>query len=663
MRFIQIALLLFSATLFLVGSGPSDRSATDPKSIVSLPNPSVKPVAIEDLYAIPHIDRGSWSPDGKWIAFESDVTGRNNIWKMHADGSDASQLVRSEDRQVAPIWSPDGKWIVYQQDFGGKEVWDLFAIPAGGGEPVNVTNTTDVAESEAVWSRDGTKIGVSSKRKDSSVTNIAILDWKTHQVRMLTSELRPDRGWGVAAWSNDGKSILANRGTRLRNYRNDADRNLSIRSDGDIYLIDVMSGEATNLTEHSGDVYFRAVDISQDDKTALIWSNAQGGYYNIGLLDLATRTIRWLTNTQWETRPGTFSPDGARFAYLVNEDGRTRLFLGDTATGKATTVEMPEGTTNFTGNTTSFSPDGKSLLLSYQNSRAPNDLWSYSIATSRGKQLTHSASPATDLAALPQAQLVHYKSFDGTMISAFLWMPFNLKRNGSNPAIVLPHGGPPRQVSDKFDRDSAWLASRGYVCIAPNVRGSTGYGQKFQELNVKDIGGGDLQDEVYAVKFLEATGFVDPKRVGITGGSYGGFMTLMALAKAPDMWAAGVDQYGIVNFLTMLRHSDPYIQQALKSLLGDPTTDAKSYEEASPLKYIHNVRAPLLVLQGENDPRVPSEESEQVVNILKQEGHIVEAHYYPAEGHGFAKTENQIDAIKRTEQWFDRYLKRALSQH
>jgi dipeptidyl aminopeptidase/acylaminoacyl peptidase len=657
MRLVRAALLLVFPAALVLGSSPDDRQPTDPKSITSRSNPSVKPVAIEDLYAIPDVDRGSWSPDGKRIVFESDITGRSNIWKMRADGRDAAQLVRSEDRQLAPVWSPDGKWIIYQQDFGGKEIWDLFAVPVAGGEPVNLTDTPDVAESEAVWSPDGAAIAFSSKRKDSSITNLAILDWKTRHIRVLTNEQRQDRGWTAAAWSHDGKSLFASRGTRLRSYRNDADRNLSIRSDGDVYIIDLASGKETNLTEHSGDIYFRAVDISPDGKTALIWSNAQAGYYNIGLLDVATRAIRWVTNTQWETRAGTFSPDGARFSYLVNEDGRTRVFLVDTATAKATPVQMPEGVTNLSGNTTSFSPDNASLLLTYQNSRAPNDLWSYSIASSRAKQLTHSAGSATGLTALPQAQLVHYKSFDGTVISAFLWMPFNLQRNGSNPAIVLPHGGPPRQTSDRFDRDYAWLASRGYVCIAPNVRGSTGYGQKFQEMNIKDIGGGDLQDEVFAVKFLQATGFVDSRRVGITGGSYGGFMTLIALSKNPDGWAAGVDQYGPVSWSTVLQHSDPYIRQMFQSLLGDPATEARVYEDASPLKYIRGVRAPLLVLQGENDPRVPMEESEQVVNILKQEGRVVEVHYYPAEGHGFQKRENLIDAIKRTEQWFDRYLK------
>ena len=176
-------------------------------------------------------------------------------------------------------------------------------------------------------------------------------------------------------------------------------------------------------------------------------------------------------------------------------------------------------------------------------------------------------------------------------------------------------------------------------------------------MNHQDLGGGDLQDEVYAAKFLAATSYVDAKRIGITGGSYGGYMTLMAIGKTPDVWAAGVEQYGIVDWFTMLQHEDPRLQEYEKSLLGDPVKDRTVYENASPIKYLRNATAPLLVLQGENDIRVPKEEAEQVVSILKGANKTVDVHIYPAEGHGFAKRENQIDAIKRTVDWFDRYLK------
>ncbi len=243
------------------------------------------------------------------------------------------------------------------------------------------------------------------------------------------------------------------------------------------------------------------------------------------------------------------------------------------------------------------------------------------------------------------------------MISAFVWVPFNLKRDGSNPAVVLPHGGPTGQTVDYFNSMAAALSSRGYICIAPNVRGSTGYGMAFQKANYQDLGGGDLQDEVYATKFLIDTGYVDAKKIGITGGSYGGFMTLMAIGKTPDIWAAAVEMFGIIDWYTMLQHEDPLLQQYERTLLGDPVKDKAIWENASPIKYIRNEKAPLLVLQGENDIRVPKEEAEQVVAILKKEGRTVDAHYYPAEGHGFSKRENQIDSIHRAVEWFDKYLK------
>jgi dipeptidyl aminopeptidase/acylaminoacyl peptidase len=236
-------------------------------------------------------------------------------------------------------------------------------------------------------------------------------------------------------------------------------------------------------------------------------------------------------------------------------------------------------------------------------------------------------------------------------------VPANLQRTASTPALVLPHGGPTGQVSDYWAPDVAALVSHGYICIAPNVRGSTGYGFEFQKANLQDLGGGDLQDEVYATKFLVATGFVDPKRIGITGGSYGGFMTLMAIGKVPDLWGAAVEEFGIINWRTMVQHSDPQLQQYVVGLLGDTAKSRAVYDSASPITYIHQVKAPLLVLQGENDPRVPKEEAEQVVEILRRDGKTVDTHYYPGEGHGFAKRENQIDAVRRTVEWFDKYLK------
>jgi dipeptidyl aminopeptidase/acylaminoacyl peptidase len=238
-----------------------------------------------------------------------------------------------------------------------------------------------------------------------------------------------------------------------------------------------------------------------------------------------------------------------------------------------------------------------------------------------------------------------------------MWMPPNLKRDGSNAAVVLPHGGPTGQVNDTFNTTAAALASRGFICIAPNVRGSTGYGIEFQKANYQDLGGGDLKDEVAARQFLIDTGYVDAKKVGISGGSYGGYMTLMAIGKTPELWSAAVELFGIIDWYTMLQHSDPFLQQYERSLLGDPEKDKAVYENASPIKFIRDAKAPLLVLQGDNDIRVPKEEAVQVVDILKKEGKTVDATYYAQEGHGFRKRENRIDALQRTVAWFEKYLK------
>jgi dipeptidyl aminopeptidase/acylaminoacyl peptidase len=625
-------------------SSPDGRVITDPKSIVSVTNPAARPVPIDNLYFTRSVFGPAWSPDGREIVFTTDMSGRYNLWKVSASGGWPVQLTQSDDRNYSATWSPDGKWIVYQQDKGGDELYDLYATPSSGGEIINLTNTPEIREQDPRWSPDGKLLAIGYKPKTSTVFDIALMDWGTRKVRKLTNEASKDQLWSVGAWSPDGKTIYGNRGDVGGN-------------DADVYRIDVATGRIENLTPHSGLKTYYATSLSPDGKTLLLTSNEKGGYQNIALMDVATKKLSWVTDTKWEASSGEFSPDGTTFTYVVNEDGRTDAYLASRTGGNPQKIAVPDGLNYFPGNPVSFSPRGDRLLVSHQSSTSPSDLWIYEPPTHRARQLTFSAIESLRATPLPPAQIVHYRTFDGKTISALAWIPFNLKRDASTPAIVLPHGGPTGQMVDYWNPDVTALVSRGYVVIAPNVRGSTGYGLEFQKANYKDLGGGDLQDEVYGVRFLINTGYVDPKKVGITGGSYGGFMTLMAIGKTPDLWAAAAELYGIIDWLTMLKHSDPLLQEYEKSLLGDPEKDRSVYEAASPIKYIHAVKAPLLVLQGENDPRVPKEEAQQVVDLLKADGKTVEVHYYPAEGHGFAKRENQIDAITRTVEWFERYLK------
>jgi len=624
-------------------TGSDDRPLTDPKSVVSTSNSAARPAPVDDLYYTRSVSGAAWSPDGQQIVFTTDISGRSNLWKVRASGGWPIQLSQSDDRQYNAAWSPDGKWIVYQQDHAGDELWDLWAIPSDGGEAVNLTNTAAIREQGPVWSHDGHTVAFAYKPKEGSQYDIALLDWGTHKVHRLTNEQQPGYSWNVVAWSSDDKTIYAGRVNPPF-------------TDADVYKIDVETGNLKSLTSHTGTIRYLGSSLSPDGGTILLSSDAKGGYMNIALLDIASRKVTWVTDLKWEAFAGNFSPDGKKYSYVVNEDGVIDAYLADRLTNRAEKVGLPHGLNAFSGNPNEFAPQSDRVIVSHEASNQPGDLWVYNLATGHAEQLTFSTIASLRTTPLPPSQIVHYKSFDGKIITALLWVPFNLKRDGSNPALVMPHVGPTGQMVDYWNTDVAALTSRGYICVAPNPRGSTGYGLDFQKANFQDLGGGDLKDEVAAVDFLKATGYVNPKKIGITGGSYGGFMTLMAIGKTPDIWAAAVEEYGIISWLTMLKSSDPSLNEYLKALLGNPETNRKIYEEDSPITYIRNTKAPLLVLQGDNDPRVPKEEAQQVVDILKKEDRIVDVHYYVNEGHGFAKRENQIDSIRRTIAWFDQYL-------
>src|SRR5215471_9118072 len=641
--FVGILMVSLCASAYATDS-PEDRQITDPNSVISGSNPLSGPVPIAQLYYTRSTFGPAWSPDGREIVFTTNLTGRFNLWRVPAVGGFPIQLLQSDDRQTGPIWSPDGKWIVFEQDFGGGELYDLFAVSRDGADVINLTNTPDISESGARWSPDGSMLAMSYRPKDSSNEDIALLDWKTKNVHKLTNERTKNREWYGAIWSPDGKTIYSTRAN-------------AGGTDADVYAVDVATRQLQNLTPHDGDVLYSVSSVSPDGRTLLIASNEKGGYSNVALLDVGSRKRAWVTDTKWEAEAGEFSPDGKTFTYTLNADGRTNIYMADRESGKATPLRFAEGITAPAGNPQAYSPAGDRMLISHQSSTEPADLWVYDVAAHRSQQLTFSAVASLTPSRLPGSQLVHYKTFDGKTISAFLWVPFNLKRDGVVPGIVLPHGGPTGQTVDSFNKTAAALASRGYVCIAPNVRGSTGYGMEFQRANYKDIGGGDLQDEVYAAHFLADTGYVDAKKIGITGGSYGGYMAMVAIGRTPDAWAAAVELFGITDWLTEQEHEEPALQQYDQSILGDPVKDRKSYEDASPIKYFKNAKAPLLILQGTNDIRDPKEEAEQAETILKQAGKVVDAHYYPDEGHGFAKRENQIDAMERTVAWFDQYLK------
>ncbi|MBV8683027.1 MAG: S9 family peptidase [Caulobacteraceae bacterium] len=619
------------------------RAITSPTSIDSPSRPETAPAPVPDLFYVRSVVDAAWTPDGKTVVFSTNLTGRFNLWKVSSASGFPEQLTQSDDRQSAIAISPDGSTAVFESDRAGAEIYDLYAVPIAGGPTVDLTSTPDVTETHAIFSPDGKLLAFNRRPKTAPSTDVAVLDVATRQVRVLTHEAAPDHEWSVVAWTRDGRGLIANRA----NFKGD---------EAQVFVIDVATGAARAVTREHG--FVLASDVSPDGAQIAATVETPAGNRQAALIPVLGGEPRLLMKDVWEQEAGRFSPSGNTLTFADNVDGRVSLYAVAPGQGAPHRLgDKPGVDRQAASSTTSISPDGTRLLYIHQSSTTPPDIWVQDLASGRTAPITRLGLASIDPARLPASQIVHYPSSDGTVISAFFWAPFNAPRNGKAPAIVLPHGGPTGQTLDTFNRTAVALASRGYFVIAPNPRGSTGYGRAFEEANRKDLGGGDLEDEVAGVKFLVATGYVDPHRVGITGGSYGGYMTLMAAAKTPDLWRAAVEEYGIIDWLHMYQTEAPTLQQYQIGLIGDPGKDKAVYEASSPLTYIHHLSAPLLVLQGDNDIRVPRTQALQIVDLLKKDGRTVDVHFYPNEGHGFVKRENQIDALERTIAWFDKYLK------
>ncbi len=625
----------------------SPQAVTDPKQIASKPNAQVEPrgVTIEKLYMTRQIGRSTWSPDGKSIAFISNMSGRNNLWLVPAEGGWPVQLTVSDQRQSSPAWSPDGKWIAYQSDYDGDELWDIFLVSPKTGKVVNLTSTREIAETDPTWSPDGRYLAYLVKPKTSAAHEIDIYDTLMREVKHLTTGTPQDKGNSNPIWSRDGAYIV---------YTQEQAKG----TDSNIFIAQVATGKSTLLTPHEGEQLYFANDISTlgmfDAQTVLLTSNAENGYDNVGLLLIGTRgdphpgTIKWLTKDKWEIRGGEFSPDGKHITFTANVDGNEDIYLYDLATGKSTMLPIPKGVNQPAGGHSAFTKDGSRLLYNHNGPTAPGDLWVYTLATGKSHQVTHSLVAGVRSENMVEPYLVHYPSRDGKWtISAFLYVPFNMARNGQNAAIVYIHGGPTSQTMNSFNRFVQYAANQGYMVLAPNYRGSTGYGMKFQQTNLFDMGGGDLQDVLAGVDWIKQTGHLDPKKIAVMGGSYGGYLSMMSVTKAPEVWAAGVPIVPFVNWFTEIENEDPVLQQSDLATMGDVVKNKALYEDRSPINFIDQIKAPLLLLAGSHDPRCPKEETQQVVDAIKKRGGTVEYKIYENEGHGFSRVENQVDAYKR----------------
>ena len=321
---------LFAIVLVMISAGleaqilAPPHAITDPKQIVTKPNAQIEPrsLTIEKLFMTRQIGGATWSPDGKSLAFISNMSGRNNLWLVPADGGFPVQLTVSDQRQTNPAWSPDGKWIAFQSDYDGDEQWDIFLVSPKSGKVVNLTQTREIAEQNPTWSPDGRYLAYEVKAKTSAAYEIDIYDMIMREVKHITSNTPQDKGNYNPIWSKDGKYIV---------YTQEQAKG----TDSNVFVADLGTGQSTLLTPHDGEQIFSANDVSPDGKSVLLTSNASNGYENIGILSIATKKIEWLTKDKWEIRAHNFSPDGKHLVFSANVDGNENIYLHDLGTGKS----------------------------------------------------------------------------------------------------------------------------------------------------------------------------------------------------------------------------------------------------------------------------------------------------------------------------------------
>ncbi len=611
MKTIMISLLLAAPSL------AADRPAYTPKRLAL-----VRQVTSVDA-----------SPDGNKAYFVTDITGAFELWSVPAAGGWPVQLTDLGEQVTAVEVSADGERIMLASDYGGDERSDLFLLPAAGGEAENITKSTR-AEISPAFSPDGKQLAFTADPGEPFLFQLFVMDMATRQERQLTREAV---NVFFPVWSPDGKTIAA---TRTGDDR--AGDLLLVAADG--------SGVRVVPPPVKGGILIPQ-DWSPDGKYLLSVAEDEKGFHQLHLLDPVSSQGRFIGPSGWDVEHAGWT-EGSGIVFIRNEGGASALYRL-----RAPDAEL-ERLTPAKGRIEGISLDraGKAVFFDWSDSSHAPDAWKLDLATGKRSQLTRSMLGGIKSADLARGEIINYPSFDGKTISAVYLKPPVVRLGTPPPIVVMVHGGPDWQSYDDFHPMRQALAEAGFAVLAPNFRGSTGFGRTFLDANRKDWGGGDRKDMIAGVKYLAAKGEIDPKRAGITGGSFGGYSTLYALARNEGDWAAGVAAYGMPDLALDYELSKSRFATWYETQMGNPKDDAALFKERSAITYLDQLTAPLLIFQGANDTNVPLAEAELVHNRLKKLGRDVGLVVYPDEGHTFSRRKNLTDYYERTVSFFSSKL-------
>ena len=573
------------------------------------------------------------SPDGTSVAYVANDGGQYNLWVRPLAGGDARAVTSFTDHAVRrAAWSPDGTQLVFAADHHGDEQFQVYLVDAAGGKPRRLTHADDrqFDLQDSPFSRDGRFLVYAGNDRDEMVQDLLVLDLQTDAVRRVESVAGE---FASSAYvSPDGRWLLA----AVARSNTDADTAVVDLNDAD-------SGIRV-LTPHDGEANYLPAGWLPDSSAMYVMTDADSEFRSLSVCRLDGH-LDTLVAPDWDVEGFAQTRDGSTVVWVVNESGASVPYVAQadalaSASSSAARVAVPDGVLGAFGVT----PDGTTIVGLWGTGTRPTELVQIDVATGALEYLTDSRPPAL-LDIEPVAPVaVDYPSHDHRRIPAWLYQPHG---DGPHPVVLSIHGGPEAQERAEYMYSGLYqyLLANEIGVFAPNVRGSTGYGVSYQKLIHRDWGGDELGDFERAVAYLRSLHWVDSDRIAVFGGSFGGFATLSCVSRLPDLFAAGVSIVGPSNLVTLTRSVPPTWRPLMASWVGDPDDDHDFLMQRSPITYAEQITAPLMVIQGANDPRVVQAESDQIVDALRARGIEVRYDVYEDEGHGFTKRANEIKAI------------------
>lgn len=568
------------------------------------------------------------SPDGRAVACSANDSGQYNLWVRPVDGGPARQLTHYTDQAVRGVaFSPDGSTIAFEADEHGDEQNQIHVVPAAGGEARRLTTATGRQHwlADRPFAPDGATLVYDANDRDPAVQDVVLHDLATGATRRVEST--PGLLLHGGSVSPDGRLLLV---TGMRS-----------NTDSTCHLVDLADPALAlrPVTAHDGEAVHVAGPWAADSSSFLVRTDAGAEFTHVVRRDAHGDGSAVELSPEWDVEHVVTSADGRVTAWVVNVDGASELHV--TRDGEPVAVpELPAGVVT----APTLSADGSTLAFLHASAAQPTDLVVVELTTGELRRLTDSRPPGLTAVEPVRPELIRYPTHDGRQIPAWLYRPAG---DGPFPVVLSIHGGPESQERPGYAYSGLYqcLLAHGVGVLAPNVRGSSGHGKTYQRLIHHDWGGAELGDFEHAVRHLRTLDWVRPDRIGVFGGSFGGFATLSCVSRLPSLWAAGVSIVGPSNLVTFARSVPPTWRPIMAKWIGDVDTEADFLMERSPITYADDIVAPLFVIQGAKDPRVAQAESDQIVEKLRARGVDVRYDVYPDEGHGFTKRENELRAM------------------